>query len=514
MTAIRSSRRRRNHSDKTSPSPGFQPPRQQLVNPYPPMELISADQLESIHQASLTILSEIGIEFILPEARQRLKKAGAITQQDSDRVHFDPDMVEQYIGLAPAVIDVHARNPQRSFKLGANYLSFGNVSSAPNASDMIKGRRSGNHQDFRDFLKLTQYYNIINFNGGYPVEPTDWHHSIRHLQATRDFIQYTDKAFHVYSLGYQRNRDVFEMTRIARGIDHAQFEADTSLMTVINSNSPLRFDKVMLEGIIEMSSHNQLVILTPFTLAGAMAPVTLAGAVAQQNAEALAGLVFSQVVRAGAPFMYGGFTSNVDMRSGSPAFGTPEFMKTAIVGGQLARRYGLPYRSSNVCAANAVDAQAAYESVFSLWGAVMGGCNLVKHAAGWMEGGLCASFEKFVIDVDLLQMLAEFLKPFEVNEDELALDAIRDVGPGGHFFGTPHTQARFRDAFYAPMISDWRNFESWQEAGSPQAIDKANQVYRQALEDYQPPPLDEAIREELNEFVDKRIAEGGVKTDY
>ncbi|MBT3726015.1 MAG: methyltransferase, partial [Gammaproteobacteria bacterium] len=172
------------------------------------------------------------------------------------------------------------------------------------------------------------------------------------------------------------------------------------------------------------------------------------------------------------------------------------------------------YRSSNVSTANSVDAQAAYESVFSLWGAVMGGCNLVKHAAGWMEGGLCASFEKFVIDIDLLQMVAEFLKPFEVNEDELALDAIREAGPGGHFFGTAHTQARYRDAFYAPIISDWRNFESWQEAGSPQAVDKANKVYRQVLEDYQPPPLDEAIKEELDEFVDKRIAEGGVKTDF
>ena len=514
MAAMNSKRRRRRNTAQTSQPPGFQLPRQQLVNPYPPMTLLSDDQIESIHQASLTILSEIGIDFLLPEARDMLKKAGAITETDSERVRFDPDMVEQSIGLAPTVIDMHARNPQHSFKLGANYLSFGNVSSAPNASDIIKGRRTGNQQDFRDFLKLTQYYNIINFSGGYPVEPADVHPSIRHLQCTRDFIQYTDKVFHAYSLGAQRNRDVIEMTRIARGLSQAQFDSETSLMTVINSSSPLRFDKVMLEGIIEMSSRNQLVILTPFTLSGAMAPVTLAGAVAQQNAEALAGLVFTQLVKPGAPFMYGGFTSNVDMRSGSPAFGTPEFMKTAIVGGQLARRYGLPYRSSNVSTANSVDAQAAYESVFSLWGAVMGGCNLVKHAAGWMEGGLCASFEKFVIDIDLLQMVAEFLKPFEVNEDELALDAIREAGPGGHFFGTAHTQARYRDAFYAPIISDWRNFESWQEAGSPQAVDKANKVYRQVLEDYHPPPLDEAIKEELDEFVDKRIAEGGVKTDF
>lgn len=514
MKLNQSNRRRRRKTAQNDPSIGFQPPKPQLINPYPAMELVSADQLESIHQASLTILSEIGVDFLLPEAREILKKAGAITQKDSDRVRFDPALVEQSIGLAPTMIEIQARNPERSFKLGANYLSFGCIGSAPNVSDLIKGRRIGNKQDFRDFLKLTQYYNILDFSGGYAVEPVDWHHSIRHLQATRDFIEFTDKAYFVYSLGAERNRDIIEMTRIARGLTPAQFDNETSLMTVINSSSPLRLDKVMLEGIIEMSARNQLVILTPFTLSGAMAPVTLAGAVAQQNAEALAGLVLSQLVKPGAPFMYGGFTSNVDMRSGSPAFGTPEFMKTAIVGGQLARRYGLPYRSSNVCSANAVDAQAAYESVFSLWGAVMGGCNLVKHAAGWMEGGLCASYEKFVIDIDLLQMVAEFLKPFEVNEDELALDAIRDVGPGGHFFGTAHTQARYKDAFYAPIISDWRNFESWQEAGSPQAIDKANQVYRKVLDDYQAPPLDQAIKEEIDEFVAKRIAEGGVETDY
>ena len=507
----RGRRKRRGIEQKKT---GCQAPVRQLVNPFTPIELLSEDEIESIHQASLTILRDTGIDFILPEARDRLKKAGAIVEPGSDRVRFDPQMVESFIGLAPKVVNVHARNPARSFKLGENYISFGNVSSPPNSSDTISGRRVGNHVDFRKFLRLSQYYNIITFIGGYGVEPIDWHPSIRHLEATRDFIKLTDKAFHVYSLGRQRNLDVIEMTRIARGLDQTQMEAQTSLMTVINSSSPLRLDKVMLEGIIEMSSRNQLVILTPFTLAGAMAPITLAGALALQNAEALAGLVFTQVIKAGSPFVYGGFTSNVDMHTGSPAFGTPEYMKTAIAGGQLARRYNLPYRSSNVCAANAVDSQSAYESVFSLWGAVMGGCNLVKHAAGWMEGGLCASFEKFIIDIDNLQMLAEFFKPIIVNEDELALKTIDNVGPGGHFFGTRHTKARYRDAFYAPIISDWRNFETWEEAGSPQAVDKARDVFQQVLAEYEPPPLDQSIAEELDEFVEKRLAEGGVETDF
>jgi trimethylamine--corrinoid protein Co-methyltransferase len=263
-----------------------------------------------------------------------------------------------------------------------------------------------------------------------------------------------------------------------------------------------------------MARAGQPVVMTPFTLAGAMAPVTLAGALAQQNAEALAGIAFAQIVRPGAPVAYGGFTSNVDMKSGAPAFGTPEYMKTAVVGGQLARRYRLPYRSSNANAATTLDAQAAYESVFSLWGAVMGGCNLMIHAAGWMEGGLVASFEKMVLDADLLQMAAEFLTPLAVNADELALDAIREVGPGGHFFGAAHTQARYRHAFYAPLISDWRNYETWREAGAADAYQRAHRVYQEILTRYQPPPLDPAIKDELDAFIARRTAEGGAATDF
>ena len=232
----------------------------------------------------------------------------------------------------------------------------------------------------------------------------------------------------------------------------------------------------MSHGIIEMSSRNQVVCVTPFTLAGAMAPITLAGALAQQNAEALVGLMLTQIVRPGSPFIYGGFTTNVDMQSGAPAFGTPEYWKTAIIGGQLARRYGVPYRSSNMCAANAVDAQAAYESMFSIWGAISGGVNLMMHGAGWMEGGLHASFEKMVIDADLLHMASAALDPLVVDDDTLAFDAIAEVGPGGHFFGTDHTQARFRTEFYRPLISDWRNYETWVEAGSPEAAGKANRA--------------------------------------
>jgi trimethylamine--corrinoid protein Co-methyltransferase len=245
-----------------------------------------------------------------------------------------------------------------------------------------------------------------------------------------------------------------------------------------------------------------------------MAPVTLAGGLVEQNAEALAGLALSQLTRPGAPFVYGGFTSNVDMKSGAPAFGTPEYMKACIIGGQLARRYGLPYRTSSTNAANSVDAQAAYETVFSLWGAIMGGGNVIQHAAGWMEGGLVASYEKFALDIDLLQMVQEFLKPVVVDEEEMGFSAMEEVGPGGHFFGAQHTLQRYASAFYQPLISDWRSFPSWEAAGRPTAEKKANALWKQALAEYQPPPLDPASLEAIDAFVARRVGEGGEKTDF
>jgi trimethylamine--corrinoid protein Co-methyltransferase len=240
-----------------------------------------------------------------------------------------------------------------------------------------------------------------------------------------------------------------------------------------------------------------------------MAPVSIAGALVQQNAEALAGIAFLQIVNPGAPSVYGGFTSNVDMKTGSPAFGTPENAKATLIGGQLARRYRLPYRSSNVNASNAPDAQAVYESQMTIWPAVLAHANLLHHGLGWLEGGLCASFEKFIIDAEMLQMMAEFMKPVVIDQAELALDAIADVGPGGHFFSTPHTLARYETAFYRPLLSDWRNFETWQEDGAIDATRRANRIYKTLLAEYQPPPLDPAVKENLDAFVSKRTAEGG-----
>ncbi len=481
---------------------------------FEPLKIVSDDEIESIHEASLIVLQEMGIDFLLPEARAMLKKAGADVDPNSERVRMDRGLVEQALSTVPKQFTLHARNPAHNLVMGGDYMSFGCVSSPPNSSDMYDGRRAGNTKDFQNFLKLSQYFNIIHVIGGYPVEPIDRHASTRHLDCLRDMVQLTDKVIHAYSLGIERIQDGIEIARIARGVSHEQLEQEPSLISIINTNSPRKIDSPMLRGIIEMSSRNQAICVTPFTLAGAMAPVTLAGALVQQNAEALAGLVMTQVVRPGAPFIYGGFTSNVDMKSGAPAFGTPEYMKTVVAGGQLARFHGVPYRTSGVNAANTVDAQAAYESVFSLWGLVMGQGNLIKHAAGWLEGGLCASFEKFILDVDLLQMTSEFLEPIKTDPASLALEAIRDVEPGGHFFGTEHTQERYRDAFYSPIVSDWRNYETWFDAGQPHSWQKANTLFKQALNEYETPALDPGISDELDAFVEKRREEGGAPTDF
>ncbi len=491
-----------------------QRPFSQPVRNAAPVDVASADELEALHNASLKVLSHTGIDVLLDDARERMRIAGASVVPGQLRVKFEPELIMDLVAKAPAQFTLHARNSAHDVVIGADKLTFCMMGSAPNSSCLDHGRRTGSQQDFRQFLKLSQLHNIIHLIGGYPCEPVEIHPSTRHLDCIQDFVLLTDKAFGIYSLGVERNRDGIEMARIARGVSVDTLREQPSVWTVINTNSPLQLDIPMLQGIIEMSSMGQPVVITPFTLSGAMAPVTIAGALVLQNAEALAAIAFSQMVRAGAPVMYGGFTSNVDMKSGSPAFGTPEYMKAQLIGGQLARRYDLPYRSSNVCAANTVDAQAAYESVFSLWGAINGGMHLLKHGAGWMEGGLCCSYEKVILDIDLLQMVEEFLLPLDFSEAALALDAIDEVGPGGHFFGIQHTQDRFRDAFYSPVLSDWRNYESWQEAGSPDALQKANRIWKERLALYEAPVIEPAIAEELAEFVNKRKRQGGVATDF
>ena len=497
-----SRRRERQRRQRPSQAKIDQLPFEQVETPFSPIDILSEDQLNRIHHASLDVLEDIGINFLLDEAREILKTAGADVEKNSTRVRFDRNLILESIAKAPSEFTIHARNSQRNLKIGGRWLAFSTVAGPPNASDIQGGRRSGNFKDYSDFIKLAQSVNIAHAISGHPVEPLDLDPKTRHLDTARVNLTLTDKVCRVYSLGRDRVMDILEVTRICHCLSREELAQRPSLYTVVNVNSPLQYDIPMLWGIIELARMNQVVVITPFTLAGAMAPITLAGAVTQQNAEALAGLAFSQMVNPGAPVMYGGFTSNVDMKTGSPAFGTPEYVKATLMGGQFARFYNFPYRSSNVNASNAPDVQAIYESQMSIWGSVMARANLIHHALGWLEGGLCASFEKFVMDAEMLQGVVETLKPVVVDEDTLGIEAMREVGPGGHYFAAQQTMERYETEFYKPILSDWRNFETWFEDGAKDATTRANRIYQQLLSEYEAPKVDEAILQELDEYIE------------
>ena len=483
----------------------------QWRNPYPPIEQFSADEIEAIHRTSLKALATIGVRILCEESR-RLYAGAGMAIADEDVVRFDPDGLEELIAKAPSEVLMHSRTASRSVILGGDSVGISTSAGSPNCSDLRGGRRPGTQADFDDFAKAAQRFDVIHYFGPV-VEPQDLPRGVRHLHMVRSAAVLTDRIPFVYFRGREAVADCHEILRIAHGLTPEAF-ADTPVSySVANSNSPLILDELMCRGIIDSAKAGQMMILTPFTLAGAMAPVTLPGALVLQNAEALAGIALSQIVRPGAPVCYGSFTSNVDMRTGAPAFGTPEYVKAAFGSGQLARRHNLPMRSSAPTASNAPDAQAAYETQMSLWGAIMGGANMVLHGAGWLEGGLTISAEKFIIDVEVLQMFAELLKPIEFGESALGLDAIADVGHGGHFFGTAHTLDRFESAFYSPLLSDWSNFENWRDAGSVDATERASRIFRESVAAHEPPPLPPGAREEIDEFVARRTAEGGANID-
>ena len=479
-----------------------------------PTEPLSQDHVTAIDNGAMRILEEIGIDFLHDEAKAHLKAAGADVDPNSNRVRFDRAMVREMVAKAPSEFTITPRNPDRVVPIGGRHQVYINVSSPPNCSDLDRGRRAGTQESFRDLIKLSQYFNCIHMVGGYPVEPVDIHPSVRHLDCIRDKLVLSDKVVHAYSLGTERVEDAMEMVRIAGGLTHEEFDAAPRMFTNINSTSPLIHDWPMLDGAMRLAKRGQVVTITPFTLAGAMAPVTLAGAVTQQTAEALAGIVLLQQINPGCPVVMGSFTSNVDMKSGAPAFGTPEYMRATQMSGQMARFYGLPLRASNACAANAPDAQAAWESAFSLWACTSGHANMVYHAAGWLEGGLCASYEKFVMDCETLQQIIAYNQPIGLTEADLAVDAIAEAMEARHFFGLQHTQDRYETAFYSPFLSDWRNFETWKEAGALQTPERANRIWKAILNEFEAPPMDAAIRDELDDFVARRKAEGGAPTDF
>ncbi len=484
------------------------------VNTDRPTEPLDEAGVMAIHDGAMRILEEIGIEFLNEEALVILKEAGCTVS--GTNVRMGRDFVMEMIAKAPSEFTITPRNPARTVPIGGNHMLFGNVSSPPNYWDMETGKVPGTREQCANMLKLTQYFNCIHFAGGYPVEPVDVHARERHLDVVFDKLTLTDKVSHAYSLGKERVEDVMEMVRIAGGLSHEEFEATPRMYTNINSTSPLKHDVPMIDGCLRMIRRGQVVVVSPFTLAGAMAPVTMAGAVAQSIAEALCAVALFQYVRPGCHCVIGTFTSNVDMKTGAPAFGTPEYMRATQMTGQMVRFYGLPMRASGVCTSNVPDGQAMWETSNSLWSAVQSGSNMVYHAAGWLEGGLIASPEKFIMDCEVIQMIQRYFDPAitAVTPDDIALDAIKEVGSSGHFFGVEHTQKRYETAFYQPFLADWTNYEGWELKGGVWTAERAHKIFKDIINNFEAPKMDIAIRDELSAFVERRKSEGGAPTDF
>lgn len=462
------------------------------------------DDIQRIHENSMAIIRDHGLKVLSQSLRQHLKSQGCHVDDDTMMVRADTDFVMTHIASAPSQFTLTPRNSKRQITVGGKHVNFGMVSGPPNVSDKSRGRRSSQLSDFTDLIKLGQAQNNIQFYGNQTAATNDLAVHTRHLDSMLATLINSDKVTACMSVGRERVSDAMEMIALARGITLEEMKSSPSAITNINVNSPRVLDTEMSDAALAMAEWGQATIVTPFTLMGAMAPVSLPAALSQQNAEALFVIAMIQSVSPGAPVVYGGFTSNVDMKTGSPAFGTPENALTNLASGQLCRHYGLPYRSSGCSASNVPDAQAAFETQMSLWAAVFGGANLIYHAAGWMEGGLVASYEKVMLDGDMIDSLAKMLAPIDFSPDELGFDAIGDVAPGGHFFGHDHTLERYKTAFFAPLMSDWQTFENWQANGELTAYDRAEEKWKAVLDHFVPPTLDPARAVALYAFVAKR----------
>lgn len=479
-------------------------PFQQVKSPVEPFDWVSAEKIEKLHEASLWILENVGMAFMDEEALDLWEKAGAKVDRSEERVWIGRDMLLELVGKAPSQFTWHARNPQYNFLLGGNNIAFNPNSGMPYVMDMEKGRRPGTLADFEKFVKLAHIVPFFHLTGGPFCEPQDIPPSLRHLERMRTIITTSDRAFRDVGHGRVIPEDEIAMAKIAFGgklpsVCHG---------ATINITSPLRLDDRMIGGMLTYAKYNQVTWCTPFIMAGATSPVTMASALAQQNAEALGAIALIQLAYPGAPVIYGGFAQNVDMRSGSPAFGGPEGAWGILVGAQMARRYGLPYRSSgSLTNAKIPDAQAAYESQWTMWPAILAHTNLMLHSVGWLEAGLVASFEKFVIDAEALAMFIHFLNDFVIDDQSLALDSIAEVGIGGHHFGTSFTQERYETAFYEPVVSNRQGYEPWVASGSEDTVQRANKLYKQLLNEYEQPPIDPAIVEELDDYVARRTIE-------
>jgi trimethylamine---corrinoid protein Co-methyltransferase len=475
-------------------------------NRMPRYEVLSEDAMATLDQGWRRLMSEIGVEFMDDRALELFRKAG---QKVEDRTVFlDPDFVLEQVAKAPHEFDLQARNPEHSVHIGGDAMAFGAVYGPPfvRQGDV---RRDGTMEDFRNFTRLAQSFAVLDSAGGVVNEPNDTPLDSRHLDMTYALQTLTDKIYMGNVVSGTNAADTIAMTEILFG-SRRSIEETPATISLINCNSPLRWDDRMLEAQFEYSAANQPVVLTPFILMGAMSPVTIPAALVQQITEALSGIALSQLIRPGAPVVFGSFLSNIDMQSGSPTFGTPESGIGLLCTGQIARHFGLPFRTGGGLTSSQVpDAQAGYEALMTLLPTFLAGANWVMHSAGWLEGGLVAGFEKFIIDVELVQMLQHEFTPLEIDEASMAFDAHQEVGHGGHFLGAAHTMERFRTCFYRPFLSSSENYERWMRNGAKDTATRAGEIYKQKLEEYEAPPMDDAVREELEAYVTRRRAELG-----
>lgn len=466
------------------------------INTY---EVLSDEGLSIIEANAETILQEVGIEFRDdPEALQMWRDAGA--DVSGERVRFPKGLCRSLIKTAPREFTQYARNSERSVQIGGNNTVFAPVYGPPFVSDLDNGRRYATIEDFRNFVKLAYMAPAMHHSGGTVCEPVDIPVNKRHLDMIYSHIRYSDMPFMGSVTHPDRAQDSVDMAKLVFGSDFV--DQNCVLINLINANSPMVFDETMLGALKVYARAGQATVISPFILAGAMSPVTTAGTLAQVLAEASAGMAFAQLCRPGAPVVFGTFASSISMQSGAPTFGTPEPSLVLYGAAQLARRLGVPFRSGgSLCGSKAPDAQAAYESAQTLLPTVLAGVNFALHSAGWMEGGLVSSYEKFVMDVDQLAMMQKFAAGVDLSENGQALDAIREVGPGSHYLGCAHTQANFETAFFRSNIADNNSYEQWEAEGSQRASRRANTLYKKMLADYEAPALDPAINEALLDFV-------------
>jgi trimethylamine--corrinoid protein Co-methyltransferase len=477
-----------------------------FVNRMPRYEILSEDAIATLDKGWRRIVSEIGVEFILPEAVEVFAKAGQ--KVDGANVKLDPDFLLEQVAKAPREFDVQARNPEHSIHIGGDHMAFASVYGPPFVREGDV-RREATMQDFERFTMLSQSFEELDSAGGTICEPNDVPLDSRHLDMVFALQTLSDKPYMGSVTSGPNAADTVRMTEMLLG-GRESIERTPGVISLINVNSPLRYDDRMLAAMFEYVRAGQPVVITPFLLMGAMSPVSIPASLVQQMAEAIAGIALTQLLRPGAPVIFGSFLSNTDMQSGSPSFGTPESAIGLLCTGQIARHFGLPWRSGGgFTSSQTVDAQAAYEACMTMIPTFLAGTNWVMHSAGWLESGLVSCYEKFVVDIEVLRMLKEEFTPLEVDEASLAFGAHEEVGAGGHFLGAAHTLERFRDCFYRPLLSSTENFERWKRLGERDATERAGEIWRAKLEAYEPPAIDPGLRQELADYVTRRRAELG-----